>query len=473
MTPAVPLAPLFPHQEQAASRLAKRVPTYLGFDMGIGKTRTFLEAVTRNKAKRVLVICPASAIGVWKTEISRWTGNQDYIAVRSPGDLIRPGIRFFIVSLGLMSQRGGAVAGGLDQCPPFDMTALDEAHAFNAADTLRVQTLRRVFNRLGQVVPLSGTPMRNHAGDLYTLTSLCWPDGLRTMSGGFITRHDYESVFCVTETRRIAGGRRIRVITGSKNIPKLRAMLAPFMLRVRKEDVLTDLPAINWDRVPVPLDPATMPPADAEAFDAAVEATLNAAGMKPGEARDAVLNVLSGAGGEHLMRLRRLLGLAKLKGAYEYLTDMLEMLPDDRKILVFAVHADVIGALERFFLPYNPAVITGATPRGERMAIADKFLTDPTCRLFIGNIQAAGTALTLVGPTCRCSDVVFVESSWTPADNAQAACRVHRIGQKDGVVARMLAADGTIDALIQNLLVRKAGEFTQMFDTQKTTGEAV
>ena len=51
-------------------------------------------------------------------------------------------------------------------------------------------------------------------------------------------------------------------------------------------------------------------------------------------------------------------------------------------------------------------------------------------------------------------------------DNAQAACRVHRIGQKDGVVARMLSASGTIDDLINGLLVRKAREFTQLFDTE-------
>ena len=51
-------------------------------------------------------------------------------------------------------------------------------------------------------------------------------------------------------------------------------------------------------------------------------------------------------------------------------------------------------------------------------------------------------------------------------DNAQAACRVHRIGQKDGVVARMLSAAGTVDDLINGLLVRKAREFTQLFDTE-------
>ena len=58
--------PLFPHQHQAAMRIAEGQPTYLGFDMGIGKTRTFIEAVQLRKAKRVLILCPASAVLVWR-----------------------------------------------------------------------------------------------------------------------------------------------------------------------------------------------------------------------------------------------------------------------------------------------------------------------------------------------------------------------------------------------------------------------
>jgi SWI/SNF-related matrix-associated actin-dependent regulator 1 of chromatin subfamily A len=162
-----------------------------------------------------------------------------------------------------------------------------------------------------------------------------------------------------------------------------------------------------------------------------------------------------------------MLGLAKLRGAVEYITDMLDNLPDDRKVLVFAHHADVIRGLLRHLGEYSPVVLVGESKQKDREDAVNKFLLDPKCRVFIGNIQAAGTAITLVGPKCKCSDVVFVESSWTPMDNAQAACRVHRIGQKDGVVARMLSAAGTVDDLINGLLVRKARDFTQLFDIQE------
>jgi SWI/SNF-related matrix-associated actin-dependent regulator of chromatin subfamily A-like protein 1 len=167
-----------------------------------------------------------------------------------------------------------------------------------------------------------------------------------------------------------------------------------------------------------------------------------------------------------LATLRRMLGVAKLRGATEYIIDMLDNLPEHRKVLVFAHHAHVIGALTRHLGEYSPAVLVGATSAKDREIAVDKFLNERHCRVFIGNIQAAGTAITLVGPKCSCSDVVFVESSWTPMDNAQAACRVHRIGQKDGVVVRMLSAAGTVDDLVNSLLVRKAREFTQLFDTE-------
>jgi SNF2 family DNA or RNA helicase len=456
--------PLFPHQHKGAVRIAGKVPTYLALDMGIGKTRTFIEAVALRGAKRVLVICPASAVLVWKREIGLWHPGATFVIVKSNADLIKPAL-YFIVSHGLMSVLGG-VAEALAVGPAFDMTAIDEAHAFNAADTNRVKALRRAASRLGQVVPLSGTPMKNHAGDLYTLLSICWPEGLKHPSGALMNRYDFEERFCKVTHRSFGGRHMVRVIEGSKNLDTLKAMIAPFMMRVRKEEVFKDLPAIIWDQVPVPLDPAHLSGADAEMLERAVtKLTAEQGATASLDVLTAALAAMSKDAG--LMKLRRMLGLAKLRGAAEYILDMLDNLPTDRKVLVFAHHAEVIASLARHFGEYLPAVLTGQNTPREREQAVDKFLTDPKCRVFVGNIQAAGTAITLVGPKCKCSDVVFVESSWTPMDNAQAACRVHRIGQKDGVVARMLSASGTVDDLINGLLVRKAREFTQLFDTEK------
>ena len=64
-----------------------------------------------------------------------------------------------------------------------------------------------------------------------------------------------------------------------------------------------------------------------------------------------------------MMSLRRMLGAAKLRGATEYIIDMLDNLPADRKVLVFAHHAHVIASLARHLGEYSPAVLTGQTSR--------------------------------------------------------------------------------------------------------------
>jgi SNF2 family DNA or RNA helicase len=444
-------------------RLAEGLPTYLGYDMGIGKTRTLIEAVKLRGAMRVLVICPASAVLVWKREIRLWHPGASFVVVRTAADLNKLAT-YAIVTHGLMSQKPGPIPEALASGLACELTAVDEAHAYNAADTNRVKALRRAAPKLGQIVPLSGTPMRNHAGDLYTLLSICWPQGLQGSNGVPMARHAYEERFCRVTHKSFGGSRMIRVIEGSKNLDQLKTMIAPFMLRVRKEDVFKDLPAIIWDQVPVPLDASLMPGAEAAQFEKIINELLACDGSSDLDVLTEALRVIGNNAA--LMTLRRLLGLAKLRGATDYIVDMLDNLPLDRKVLVFAHHAHVIGALSRHLGEYLPAVLTGTTSPKDREAAVDKFLNDQQCRVFIGNIQAAGTAITLVGPNCKCSDVVFVESSWTPMDNAQAACRVHRIGQQDGVVVRMLSAADTVDDLINGLLVRKAREFTQLFDAE-------
>lgn len=458
-------APLFPHQQTGATRIAERQPTYLAFDMGIGKSRTFIEAVQLRNADRVLIICPASAVLVWKREITLWDPHATYRVVKTAFDLHNVGAEYYIVSHGLMSQGNSPIVEALVTGLAFEMTAVDEAHAYNAADTNRVKALRRAAYKLGDIIPLSGTPMRNHAGDLYTLLSICWPQGLKSANGTPMARHQYEERFCRVTHKTFGGARMIRVIEGSKNLDQLKAMIAPFMLRVRKQDVFKDLPAILWDQVPVPLDTAILADTDFQQFQGVIAGILAQHDAASGlNMLSEILLKLDKDGSANIMALRHLLGLAKLRGATEYIVDMLDNLPEDRKVLVFAHHAHVIAALSRQLGEYSPAVLVGTTRPKDREAAVDKFLNDSRCRVFIGNIQAAGTAITLVGPKCKCSDVVFVESSWTPMDNAQAACRVHRIGQKDGVVARMLSAAGTVDDLINSLLVRKAREFTQLFD---------
>ena len=84
--------------------------------------------------------------------------------------------------------------------------------------------------------------------------------------------------------------------------------------------------------------------------------------------------------------------------------------------------------------------------------------------MFVGQIQAGGTAITLSGGKLPCRDVVFAETSFSPSDNFQAACRIHRIGQHDAVLARFASAAETYDDRIQEILARKTKDFTELFE---------
>lgn len=104
-------------------------------------------------------------------------------------------------------------------------------------------------------------------------------------------------------------------------------------------------------------------------------------------------------------------------------------------------------------------VLTGDNSPAERQQAVDAFQNDPAVRVFIGQIQAAGTGLTLTAA----SDALFVESSWTPSDNQQAAMRIHRIGQRNACLVRFAMLAGSIDENIQRAVLRKTSDIQKLW----------
>src|SRR5439155_1581888 len=106
----------------------------------------------------------------------------------------------------------------------------------------------------------------------------------------------------------------------------------------------------------------------------------------------------------------------------EHLRDLLE---EKGKVIVFAHHHEVVDALMEEF--GNEAVkVDGRVTKPEtRQAAVDRFQTDPTCKVFVGSIMAAGVAITLTAA----DTVVFAELDWVPGNVSQAEDRAHRIGQ--------------------------------------------
>ena len=444
--------PLYTFQADAAGRAANGEQVYLGFDPGLGKSRTALETAKRRKAKRVLVICPASGRYVWEAECRKW-GAGAVAVINGMGDLAKvKADAIVIITYGLISKTNSPFVDAIAKGAKFDLTVLDEAAAVKNPGSNRTKAiLTKMLPKLGYVLPMSGTPAPNNAGELYPILRALYPAAITSGSGVVMNQWQFEDEFCRVVSKRFGSGPSVRVIEGNRNTAELKKRLAPFMIRVRKEEVLTQLPPIRYDVVPLPLPSGSV---------TAVPA------VPDGLSDDDLLRWLATSDNDHVMRVRRVLGLVKAVPAAEYIDDFLTNLPSDKKPFVFAHHKEVISKLVEGLADWSPAVITGASTPAERTNSIDRFLgkTLRPTRLFIGNIAASGTGLTLVGPTCKCSDVVFVEASYSVGDNVQAACRVHRIGQHEAVVARYLTAHGTMDDRIQSILARKAKDFSELFN---------
>jgi len=113
-------------------------------------------------------------------------------------------------------------------------------------------------------------------------------------------------------------------------------------------------------------------------------------------------------------------------------------------LVIFAQHLAVLDIMESALSRFGVARIDGSTPAKERVRLIDAFQRPDGPLVFLGQLQACGTAITLT----RAHHVVFVEQSWVPDENIQAAKRCHRIGQRDAVIARAFSRSGSLDDLI-------------------------
>jgi SNF2 family DNA or RNA helicase len=126
---------------------------------------------------------------------------------------------------------------------------------------------------------------------------------------------------------------------------------------------------------------------------------------------------------------------------------------EDEPLTLFAFHRDVVTALTARLASFNPVVVTGSDSAASRHRAAKTFQLDAQCRLFIGQLQAAGTAID--GLQVRCRTAIFAEPSWVPGENEQCVDRLHRLGQERAVNAVFLVADGSWNERIIKRAVSK------------------
>lgn len=428
---------LFDYQKTGRDFLADNAYAFLADDPGLGKTAqainaacdTFTKMTSKKTRPTICVLCPRSAIKNWHREWKRWWPSFN-------GNLL-------VVNYDMVVSNIKAREDFLNE--QWDLVICDEAHRLKSPGAKRSQTVYRGLKKhAGKVWLLSGTPARNHAGELWTHLVSLRPDLIADRSGRAMTQEQFEDRYCEVYNDK-HGHRRIR---GSKNLKELRGLLfkGGFLLRRRKKEVQPQLPALIFDEYPIILDD--------EGVARGLGPDFTALGIDENTPTDDVLRILRSRIVEFSTE-RRLLGLLKVPAVAGMVETELEA---PGKIIVFFHHTDVGQHLKERFMDHCPVLVDGKTkdPQGE----VDTFMTDPNCRVFLGQIQACGEALNITAA----NQVVFAEASWSPSDNYQAACRAHRFGLEGSLVVRFLSVAGTVDEIIQRTLARKSAELAELFD---------
>jgi SWI/SNF-related matrix-associated actin-dependent regulator 1 of chromatin subfamily A len=243
---------------------------------------------------------------------------------------------------------------------------------------------------------------------------------------------------------------------GASNTLELHGLLKKFaMVRRLKEDVLKELPPKT--RVVVPMDLDNRKEYVKEEAQLA-QWLIDNKGEKKFKLK--AVNAI-----EHL---KQLVVVGKIKGCIEWIEDALE---DGGKLIVFATHIKTLDMLEEHFKLVDKGGICvridGSVPQGNRMGIIDTFQNNPECRLFIGNIYAAGEGITLTAA----SRVAILETPWTPSLLDQAESRAHRIGQYDNVTCYYLIAHETIEEHIVSIIDEKLKVTTEVLDGLTPEGD--
>lgn len=423
---------LFPYQTAGAQFLAERRHAFLADGMGLGKSAQAVVACNLVNAERVVVLCPAVARVNWQREFRKWQ--------------TRP----FDVQI-LSYDKAAVSKPERERLKAFapDVLILDEAHYLKTRNTKRTEAVygKGCINSglaaaAKRVWLLSGTPCPNNAGELFPHLRALWPEHI-TLGVKPMNFAEFLSRYCVLLDTPYGPK-----VLGNKNKQELRSILNQIMLRRRAEDVLTDLPPMVWQTIPVEPDSVLPDLAELEK-DIAVDC------LREALTADGVIE----AAAVPLASLRRATGTAKAPLAARMVAEELDAGAYD-KIVVFAQHLDVVKLLVNDLAKFGVVSITGSTPPTLRQKAIDNFQTDPRVRVFVGQLQACSTAITLHAA----NQVMFVEQSWTPSDNAQAAKRCHRIGQSRPVFVRMLGLAKSIDEAVAKVLARKSQMITELME---------
>ena len=408
----------------------------LADEMGLGKTIQVISLLASRPAKDrpSLIVCPASVVPVWREEMAKFFPELPVEVLKTGHDFAgaKGGVIWLASYTQLRKHRPL-----LDQVE-FGYSVLDEGQFIKNPDAKVTQTCFAV--RAHHRIVLTGTPLENRQLDLWSIFRYLLP-------GLLGSRQAFEGALNADR---------------ASTLERLRAQLAPFILRRTKNEVATELPQkVEMDLL--------CPLTDVQRAEYAKICTegLSRLGDDVGAAmREKSFGFLA-----LLTRLRQVCCdpdmLPWLKapisdsGKITLLVEKLaEVIGSGHKVVIFSQFVMLLDRVREALAAQFPDLpryeLTGMTL--DRLKPVQAFQNAPGAAAMLVSLKAAGTGITL-----HAADYVFLlDPWWNPAVEAQAVDRVHRIGQKRTVFVYRMVTAGTIEERIQALKASKKDLFDKL-----------
>lgn len=453
---------LSPEQEIGARFLADNKHALLADIMGVGKSAQAIRACDHIGAKKIVVVCQASKRMDWKNEFPKFETlkrkTQIFYKCVSKSKFSENEV--VIVSYDMVGQLLNAMekAGWAP-----DVLIIDEVQFLKSVDAKRTKYVlgkHGLVRKAKYIWLLSGTPMLNHAGEIWSWLYTLFPKTI-TLEGEDkpLTYERYTDRYCLKKETRWG-----TQIYGSKNLPELRERIAPIMLR-RTVEMTKNLPSAHLELISIARKEITHPE-DLRNL-AMIDQIKGLKLLKEiteqiEEGRDVDLATLE-ENADHMAYLRQLTAIAKAKPVAGILMHELYN-AFNKKVVVFGVHRAPMYLLLRYLRAYNipSMVILGGMTDKKKNNFLNMFINNPLYKVLIGQIDTLGTGID--GLQHATNEVVFLESSWTPSVNLQAIARVRRLGQRFPVRVRFIGLEDSIDDIVMRIVHRKTAEVAQLFN---------
>ena len=424
------------YQRQGINWLSTVGRCILADDMGIGKSKQAIEASRLLNSDNVLIVCPKTAIDVWKDEIEKWTGKAGTVlkgtSTKKLEKLNRLSDDWYITTYGSLNKIK-------DTTNRFDTLIFDEAHKLKNGESNRSKFAYGLQRRANHIFMLTGTPIMNTPDEIWSLLHILYPKIFNSFSN-FLHEH------CIV----YFDGYRDRVC-GVQNEDKYKYLIEPIILRRLREDCL-DLPPIQYQTIKLDMTLAY------ERFYRSIMSRNANLIANSKRYCDKVRNITP-------LRYAALLpehfdfdiASIKLEAAEEIIEGT------DRKIVVFSNFVEPLFKLSSMVKRPNK-VFYGKLSDNKRKSIKVELNTGDL-EVVMATAQSGGESVDFTGA----SVVIQLDKDWTPSPNDQAIARVYRGGQKEKVHVYSLHLNNTIDDDIDNILRKKGATIDRLINSISTS----